>query len=84
MSQLSKKDLEKGVICASAGNHAQGVALAASKLKTQSLTVMPRSTPPNKVYYSLFDDLFLIILLRSRANLVKLYDLESLKFMPSI
>ncbi|MCU7915129.1 MAG: threonine ammonia-lyase, biosynthetic [Candidatus Thiodiazotropha sp. (ex Gloverina cf. vestifex)] len=39
----------KGVIAASAGNHAQGVALAARKLKIQSLIVMPKTTPPIKV-----------------------------------
>ena len=72
MSSLPKEELEKGVICASSGNHAQGVAFAASKLKTQSLVVMPRSTPPNKVYWSLFDDIFLIIWFSSRADLVKL------------
>ncbi|XP_050945069.1 threonine dehydratase biosynthetic, chloroplastic-like [Cucumis melo] len=49
MSSLPKEELEKGVISASTGNHAQGVAFAASKLKTQSLIVMPRSTPPNKI-----------------------------------
>jgi threonine dehydratase len=40
---------EQGVIAASAGNHAQGVALAAQKLKIQSLIVMPKTTPPIKV-----------------------------------
>ena len=40
---------ERGVIAASAGNHAQGVALAARKLKIQSLIVMPKTTPPIKV-----------------------------------
>ena len=34
MSQLSRKELEKGVICASAGNHAQGVALSASRRRS--------------------------------------------------
>ncbi|MEN8177138.1 MAG: threonine ammonia-lyase, biosynthetic [Pseudomonadota bacterium] len=40
---------EKGVIAASAGNHAQGVALAARELKIQALIVMPQTTPPIKV-----------------------------------
>ena len=40
---------ERGVIAASAGNHAQGVALAAHKLKIQALIVMPKTTPPIKV-----------------------------------
>ncbi len=39
----------KGVIAASAGNHAQGVALAASKLKIQAIIVMPKTTPAIKV-----------------------------------
>ncbi len=38
-----------GVICASAGNHAQGVALSASKLGLKSVIVMPQTTPPIKV-----------------------------------
>ena len=37
MSQLSKEELDKGVIASSAGNHAQGVALSASFLKSLSL-----------------------------------------------
>ena len=40
---------ERGVICASAGNHAQGVALAAQKLGIQATIVMPRTTPGIKV-----------------------------------
>ncbi len=39
----------KGVIAASAGNHAQGVALSAKKLKIPAIIVMPRTTPPIKV-----------------------------------
>ncbi|MEA3278921.1 MAG: threonine ammonia-lyase, biosynthetic [Pseudomonadota bacterium] len=39
----------KGVIAASAGNHAQGVALGAARLGAQALIVMPRTTPPIKV-----------------------------------
>jgi threonine dehydratase len=38
-----------GVICASAGNHAQGVALAARKLAIPATIVMPRTTPAIKV-----------------------------------
>ncbi len=40
---------ERGVIAASAGNHAQGVALAARELRIQALIVMPQTTPPIKV-----------------------------------
>ena len=38
-----------GVICASAGNHAQGVALSAQRLRIPALIVMPTTTPPIKV-----------------------------------
>ena len=46
---LPEEQRIKGVIAASAGNHAQGVALAARRLGIQSLIVMPRTTPPIKV-----------------------------------
>jgi threonine dehydratase len=49
MAQLSPVQLQKGVICASAGNHAQGVALSASKLGTRAVIVMPTTTPQVKV-----------------------------------
>lgn len=46
---LSQAQLEKGVVAASAGNHAQGVALAAKILKTKATIVMPLTTPLSKV-----------------------------------
>lgn len=46
---LSKADQAKGVIAASAGNHAQGVALSAQKLGISALIVMPRTTPSIKI-----------------------------------
>jgi threonine dehydratase len=49
MVQLSQAQLKKGVICASAGNHAQGVALGAHKLGTRAVIVMPVTTPQLKV-----------------------------------
>jgi len=49
ISQLSSEEKEKGVITASAGNHAQGVALAASRLGLKALIVMPKTTPDIKV-----------------------------------
>ncbi len=48
MSLLSDEERREGVVCASAGNHAQGVALAASKLGTKAEIFMPRSTPMMK------------------------------------
>ena len=49
MAHLTLEQLKKGVICASAGNHAQGVALSASKLGTRAVMVMPTTTPQLKV-----------------------------------
>ena len=49
ISGLPRAALDKGVICASAGNHAQGVALAAQRLGVKATIVMPRTTPPIKV-----------------------------------
>jgi threonine dehydratase len=49
MAQLPPEQLKKGVICASAGNHAQGVALGAQKLGTRATIVMPVTTPQVKV-----------------------------------
>ena len=49
MSSLSKTDLAKGVVCASAGNHAQGVALACKKLNVMGTIFMPSTSPKQKV-----------------------------------
>ncbi|ENU34169.1 threonine ammonia-lyase, biosynthetic [Acinetobacter parvus NIPH 1103] len=49
ISQLPKDQLERGVICASAGNHAQGVALSGKKLGIPAIIVMPSTTPDIKV-----------------------------------
>jgi threonine dehydratase len=49
MASLSSDVLKRGVIAASAGNHAQGVALAAKKLKCRAIIVMPTTTPAIKV-----------------------------------
>lgn len=46
---LSAKERAQGVIAASAGNHAQGVALSAKKLGMRALIIMPRTTPSIKV-----------------------------------
>ena len=47
--QLDAAARKKGVITASAGNHAQGVAMAAQKLKTRAVIVMGKNTPSIKV-----------------------------------
>ncbi|MDQ7970897.1 MAG: threonine ammonia-lyase, biosynthetic [Oxalicibacterium faecigallinarum] len=49
MANLPPEKLKRGVICASAGNHAQGVALAATRLGCKALIVMPTTTPPVKI-----------------------------------
>lgn len=49
MSALTPAELARGVICASAGNHAQGVALSAQQLGVKATIVMPRTTPQIKV-----------------------------------
>lgn len=49
IASLTEGERKKGVIAASAGNHAQGVALSANKLGINSLIVMPTTTPEIKV-----------------------------------
>ena len=49
MANLPPEKIKHGVICASAGNHAQGVALAASRLGCRAVIVMPTTTPQVKV-----------------------------------
>ncbi|NOT82326.1 MAG: threonine ammonia-lyase, biosynthetic [Gallionella sp.] len=49
MVQLTPEQLKRGVIAASAGNHAQGVALSAQKLGCKAIIVMPSTTPQIKI-----------------------------------
>ncbi|UVW29160.1 threonine ammonia-lyase, biosynthetic [Massilia sp. H6] len=49
MANLTLEQLKRGVICASAGNHAQGVALSAARLNCRALIVMPTTTPQVKI-----------------------------------
>ncbi|MGL4408014.1 threonine ammonia-lyase, biosynthetic [Zoogloea sp.] len=49
MASLSPEALARGVICASAGNHAQGVALSAQQMGVRAVIVMPTTTPAIKV-----------------------------------
>jgi len=49
LSSLTDEELKRGVICSSAGNHAQGVALAAKKRHVRAVVVMPETTPSIKV-----------------------------------
>lgn len=49
MSSLNEEERAKGVVCASAGNHAQGVALSCAKLKIQGTIFMPKTSPQQKI-----------------------------------
>ncbi len=49
MSSLPKEQLERGVVCASAGNHAQGFAYSCKKLNAKGVVFMPIITPNQKV-----------------------------------
>jgi threonine dehydratase len=49
MAHLGASELKRGVIAASAGNHAQGVALSAAKLGCKAIIVMPTTTPQLKI-----------------------------------
>lgn len=49
MSQLSEQEVADGIVCASAGNHAQGVAMACAKLDVKGIIFMPTTTPKQKI-----------------------------------
>ena len=49
MSQMSSEQLAKGVVCASAGNHAQGFAYSCKKLNVKGVVFMPIPSPQQKV-----------------------------------
>ena len=49
MAHLTPEQLARGVICASAGNHAQGVALVAQQMGVRAVIVMPQTTPQIKI-----------------------------------
>lgn len=49
MSSLTEKEKKQGVVCASAGNHAQGVAFSAAKMKVHAIIFMPVPTPLQKI-----------------------------------
>jgi threonine dehydratase len=49
MRLLSPAEKKRGIVCASAGNHAQGVAFSCEALKTKGIIFMPRNTPKQKI-----------------------------------
>ena len=62
IQSLSKNELANGIVCASAGNHAQGVAFACKKLKVQGTIFMPVTTPHQKIeQVKMFGDEFVDI-----------------------
>ena len=86
ISKLSREDLDRGVITASAGNHAQGVAYAATHAGARSIVVMPTTTPLIKVertkgygaevilYGDVFDD--------AKQRAVELAEQEGYTYIP--
>src|SRR5678810_1394735 len=54
MSSLPREQLQKGVVCASAGNHAQGFAYSCKKLGVKGIVFMPIITPQQKVQQTKF------------------------------
>lgn len=64
MSSLSPEQLRQGVVCASAGNHAQGFAYSCKKLNARGVIFMPRITPNQKVRQTkMFGEDFIEIIL---------------------
>ena len=49
IAKLSQDDKNKGIVCASAGNHAQGVAYSAAKLNIKADIFVPENTPLQKI-----------------------------------
>ena len=49
IASLTESELKQGVVCASAGNHAQGVAFSCFKLKVKGVVFMPTPTPKQKI-----------------------------------
>jgi threonine dehydratase len=68
MSSLSAEEKSRGVVCASAGNHAQGVALSCKMLQIHGKIYMPKTTPNQKVkQVQLFGKSFVEIVLTGDA-----------------
>ena len=62
ISSLSREELDKGIVCASAGNHAQGVAYSCQQLKVKGRIFMPAPTPKQKIaQVEMFGDNFVEI-----------------------
>lgn len=65
MASLSANEIENGIVCASAGNHAQGVALSCKLLKIKGTIYMPAPTPKQKVeQVKMFGETYITIVLK--------------------
>ena len=65
MASLSATAIENGIVCASAGNHAQGVALSCKLLKIKGTIYMPAPTPKQKVeQVKMFGENYITIVLK--------------------
>lgn len=89
MSQLTPSQLAKGVVCASAGNHAQGFAYSCKKLNVKGVVFMPIPSPQQKVSQTkMFGENFVEVILvgdtfDDTAVAAKAYTLEhGLTFVP--
>lgn len=64
MSSLSNEEMRNGIVCASAGNHAQGVAISCKILKVKGFIYMPSPTPKQKIeQVKMFGEEFIEIVL---------------------
>lgn len=64
MSSLNEVEIENGIVCASAGNHAQGVALSCKLLKIKGTIYMPAPTPNQKIeQVKMFGEKFIEVVL---------------------
>jgi len=64
IKNLSSEELKNGIVCASAGNHAQGVAFACNTLKVKGTIFMPVTTPKQKItQVKMFGGLFTTVIL---------------------
>lgn len=89
IDSLSEKQLQNGVVCASAGNHAQGVALACSIKKIKGIIFMPETTSNQKVkQVKMFGKEFVSVVLEgdtyddSFAKAKEFCDRENAAFIP--
>ena len=65
MSSLTETEIENGIVCASAGNHAQGVALSCKLLNIQGTIYMPSPTPNQKIeQVKMFGEEYITIVLK--------------------